>query len=120
MKTSSKSVNRIIAISLSAFLIIGALIVTRQAAGSTPASFGSATTKLSMPAGGGGGPVRFAVPTTVPLLTASSPYSAAVADINGDGKPDMVTANGELTGSISVFLNTTAAGTWTPTFLFPV
>ncbi len=38
-----------------------------------------------------------------------------VADINGDGKPDLVVVN-ELTSTLSVLLNTTAPGAATPTF----
>jgi hypothetical protein len=42
------------------------------------------------------------------LATESQPFSLAIADINGDGRPDLVTAN--LSGSVSVLLNTTAPG----------
>ncbi|QEH32331.1 FG-GAP repeat protein [Aquisphaera giovannonii] len=45
----------------------------------------------------------------------SIPYSVAVADVNGDGKPDIVAAN-DTSGSVSVLLNTTAAGATAPSF----
>ncbi len=41
------------------------------------------------------------------------PVSAAIGDLDGDGKPDLVVANPG-TDSISVLLNTTAAGAMTP------
>ncbi len=46
--------------------------------------------------------------------TAVSPYAVAVGDINGDGKPDLVTAS--QVSIVSVFLNTTTTGASTPTF----
>lgn len=44
-----------------------------------------------------------------------SPYAVAVADFNGDGRLDFVTANNG-DGSLSVLLNTTAANAATPAF----
>ncbi|HKN01701.1 MAG TPA: FG-GAP-like repeat-containing protein, partial [Candidatus Binataceae bacterium] len=41
--------------------------------------------------------------------------SVAAADLNGDGKPDLIVAN-EDSGSVSVLLNTTAPGAATPSF----
>jgi hypothetical protein len=43
------------------------------------------------------------------------PFAVAVGDINGDGKPDLATAN-YLDGTVSVLLNTTPQGAAIPTF----
>ncbi|MHB8474627.1 MAG: FG-GAP repeat domain-containing protein, partial [Gammaproteobacteria bacterium] len=43
------------------------------------------------------------------------PYSVAVADVNGDGKPDLIVANSS-SSTVSVLLNTTLPGAATPTF----
>lgn len=45
-----------------------------------------------------------------PLAVGVLPYSVAIADFNGDGKPDVVVSNLN-SGTLSVLLNTTAAGT---------
>ena len=47
--------------------------------------------------------------------TGSSPVSVAAADLNGDGKPDLIVAN-KTSNTVSVLLNTTAAGATTPSF----
>ena len=55
----------------------------------------------------------FAAQTT--LAAGSEPYSVAAADVNGDGKADLIVANyGD--NSVSVLLNTTAKGAASPTF----
>ena len=45
----------------------------------------------------------------------NTPYTVTIGDINGDGKPDMATAN-STTNNASVFLNTTTPGSLTPTY----
>jgi hypothetical protein len=49
------------------------------------------------------------------FATGTFPDSLAVADFNGDGKPDLVVAN-DLSNTMSVLLNTTATGASTPSF----
>jgi hypothetical protein len=60
-----------------------------------------------------GPPAAFAPQQT--FATGSFPRWVAVGDFNGDGKPDLVTAN-NTDASVSVLLNTTAANASTPTF----
>jgi hypothetical protein len=58
-----------------------------------------------------------AVPSFAPAVNfavGSSPLSVAVADVNGDGRPDLVVARN--LGNVSVLLNTTAPGATTPSF----
>ncbi|MFC5490815.1 beta strand repeat-containing protein [Dokdonella soli] len=49
------------------------------------------------------------------FATGSNPYSVTAADVNGDGKPDLIVANLN-DNTVSVLLNTTAPGAATPTF----
>ena len=51
----------------------------------------------------------------VGFAVGSSPYSVAVADLNGDGKPDIVVAN-RGSNTASVLLNTTTPGAVAPAF----
>jgi hypothetical protein len=53
--------------------------------------------------------------TKVDFPTRNSPRSVSIADINGDGKPDLATANSG-TSDVSILLNTTTTGAPTPTF----
>jgi hypothetical protein len=50
----------------------------------------------------------------VPFPTDDGPFSVSIGDINGDGKPDLATANHS--DNASILLNTTATGATTPTF----
>ena len=49
------------------------------------------------------------------FATGSGPASVTAADVNGDGKPDLLVAN-ETGNTVSVLLNTTAPGAATPSF----
>src|SRR5262249_20857223 len=49
------------------------------------------------------------------FATGTDPISVAVGDVNGDGRPDLLVAN-YVSGTVSVLLNTTAAGATTPSF----
>ncbi|MHB8853953.1 MAG: T9SS type A sorting domain-containing protein [Ignavibacteriaceae bacterium] len=50
------------------------------------------------------------------LTTDYYPSSICIGDLNGDGKPDLITANPGGSGPVSVLLNTTALGASTPSF----
>ena len=58
-------------------------------------------------------PPSFEAP--VDFTTGSGPGSIASDDLDGDGKPDLVTAN-QFSNTVSVLLNTTAANATTPSF----
>ena len=60
-----------------------------------------------------GPPVTLAAQTT--FATGTVPVSVTTADLNGDGKPDLIVAN-ETSSTVSVLLNTTAPGATTPSF----
>src|SRR5207253_1886346 len=49
------------------------------------------------------------------FATGSGPQSVAVADVNGDGKPDLIVANAD-DNTVTVLLNTTSTGATTPTY----
>ncbi|MEG3990491.1 FG-GAP-like repeat-containing protein [Microcoleus sp. S28C3] len=53
----------------------------------------------------------------VPFATGNNPWSVSIGDINGDGKPDLATANfGGNPSTVSILVNTTPVGATTPTF----
>jgi hypothetical protein len=60
----------------------------------------------------GGGP---SFTNAVNLTTGNSAISVAVADINGDGRPDLLVANAG-SNTVSVLLNETPTGSTTPVF----
>ena len=67
---------------------------------------------------GGGGAARSFTPsfaTQQTFAAGSHPLSVTVADVNGDGKPDLIVANAS-DNTVSVLLNTTAPGAATPSF----
>ncbi len=53
--------------------------------------------------------------TNVDFPTGNGPISVSIGDFNGDGKPDLATAN-QTSNTASILLNTTATGAATPTF----
>jgi hypothetical protein len=90
---------------------------------------GQATATVAVPVlddGAFGGQRTFTVLLSNPVVTApfatvqtfaagTQPFAVAVADVNGDGKPDLAVANYH-DGTVSVLLNTTPQGATVPTF----
>ncbi len=65
----------------------------------------------------GNGDGTFKPPVSFPV--GPKPYSVAVADLTGDGIPDIITANDDENGSVSVLLGN-GKGTFKPATSFPV
>src|SRR5262249_2004008 len=64
-------------------------------------------------AAGIGLPATFVAQQTYP--TGLAPFAVAVADLNGDGKPDVIVADAS-DNDVTVYVNTTPPGSGTPTF----
>jgi elongation factor P hydroxylase len=74
---------------------------------------------------GTSGKISFAAPVlfTAGNGSANGPRSITIGDFNGDGKPDIATANdglGDVGNTVTVFLNTTTKGARKPTLAAPL
>jgi hypothetical protein len=78
------------------------------------ANLGSNTVSVLMNTTPTGSPAPSFAPA-VNFRTGNDPFSVAVADLNGDGKPDLAVANAG-SNTVSVLVNETAAGSPTPSF----
>src|SRR5277367_2736445 len=84
-------------------------------AGSTSNPADKTFQMLLLGGGGAGGSFTPSFATQQPFVTGDNPFSVTAADINGDGKPDLIVANSG-SNTVSVLLNATAAGASTPSF----
>jgi hypothetical protein len=98
-------------ITLSANAADGTIPVTLSA---NSGSAGGVTFQLQLDSAVGIGPApQMSAQQT--FATGSAPYSGTVADLNGDGKPDLIVANFN-DNTVSVLFNTTALGAAAPSF----
>jgi trimeric autotransporter adhesin len=100
----------------------GSLIIPAgQSSAIIPVTFAGSTTNLPdktfqmLLLGGGGGTFMPSFATEQNFGTGGFPISVTAADVNGDGKSDLIVANFD-SGTVSVLLNTTAPGAATPSF----
>lgn len=85
------------------------LVATNSTSSTFSVLFNTTATGASLPS--------FAAQATFPSGGSGLPTLAAAADINGDGKPDLIV--GDNGNGLSVRLNTTATGAATPSFAAP-
>ncbi|HLH78516.1 MAG TPA: Calx-beta domain-containing protein, partial [Candidatus Binataceae bacterium] len=76
---------------------------------SNPATNPKTFQMLLLGGGGAGRGFTSSFATQQSFGTNTTPYGVAIADLNGDGKPDLIVAN-EGTSTVSVLLNTTSPG----------
>lgn len=74
----------------------------------------SALAGLAVATAASAGTLSLSAQTT--FASGNNPYAVVMADLNGDGKPDMVTTN-DPDGTVSVFENQTANGAASPSFV---
>jgi len=78
------------------------------------ANYGNSTAGVLLGQAGGG----FAPVSAYPIGANSYPQGIAVADVNGDGRPDLVTANNNNSGTVGVLLGL-AGGGFSPVSNYP-
>src|SRR5439155_751873 len=73
------------------------------------ANWGSNTVSVLRNTGAGGSITSSSFDAKIDYGTGGNPFSVSIGDLDGDGKPDLVTANeSESSASISVFRNTSS------------